>query len=95
MTGLVVIDEIKDNGRFLCVECSVYNDDDKLTDSFILELDTEYMGIDTNEEFEDALLNDIQYAYDECKHKSELTDSVEENWYGTGKYKNMKMPKSK
>lgn len=77
MEGLVIVNDIREEGKILCVDCYVCDSADKQIDEFSLEQDSEYMGIDTLCEYEDELQKDIQFAYNIASDKRKITELVE------------------
>lgn len=95
----IIVNRKKRNGeRTLTMFCTTYSETEPVVmDELEITVDTDYMGLNPYiEEFEDELIRDVSRHYKERMTVEELTEKVENHWWGWGAcFKKVQPPTSR
>lgn len=94
----IIVNRKKRNGaRTITMPCTVYSDAPEESGEWNITVDTDYMGLNPQiEGFEDELIRDVCRHYRDGMTVEELTDMVENHWWGWGAcYRKRQPPRSK
>jgi hypothetical protein len=99
----IVVDDIIVNrkkrnwARTITMPCTIYFEEPEGVDEWNITIDTDYMGLNPKQDgFEDELIRDVCRHYKEGMTVEELTENVENHWWGWGAcFKKVQPPASK
>ena len=94
----IIVNRKKRNGaRTITMPCTIYFEEPEGVDEWNITIDTDYMGLNPKQDgFEDELIRDVCRHYKEGMTVEELTENVENHWWGWGAcYKKVQPPTSR